>query len=44
MSDKLGLGATFPELTINLVGGGTISLPKGGNTKYQVVLFYRGHW
>lgn len=44
MSDKLGLGATFPDMTIDTVGGGTINLPKGGNTKYQVVLFYRGHW
>ncbi|MGE0733241.1 MAG: hypothetical protein AB7G15_00255 [Alphaproteobacteria bacterium] len=44
MSEKLGAGASFPSLTINLVGGGTLELPKGLNSKYSVVLFYRGHW
>jgi hypothetical protein len=44
MADKLGIGAIFPELTINLVDGGTLTLPAGLNAKYGVVLFYRGHW
>ena len=44
MSDKLGIGAMFPDMTINIVGGGTITLPTDLNAKYRVVLFYRGHW
>jgi hypothetical protein len=44
MSKKLGIGDTLPNLTINLVKGGTIDLPGGIGSKYGVVLFYRGHW
>ena len=44
MTEKLGAGAAFPSLTINLASGGTLDLPKGLNSKYGVVLFYRGHW
>jgi len=44
MSEKLGIGATFPDMTIKLVGGGTLDLPGGLDGKYKVILFYRGHW
>ena len=44
MSKKLGIGDTFPNLTISLVDGGAIELPKGLASKYGVILFYRGHW
>ena len=44
MSEKLGIGDTFPEMTLNLVGGGSLELPKDLSTKYKVILFYRGHW
>ncbi len=44
MGAKLGIGATFPELSIDLVDGGTMRLPDGLDTKYRVILFYRGHW
>ncbi|MEJ2119259.1 MAG: hypothetical protein P8Z76_00870 [Alphaproteobacteria bacterium] len=44
MSEKLGIGATFPKLTLKLVGGGTLDLPEGLDAKYRVILFYRGHW
>ena len=44
MSEKLGIGASFPQLTLNLVGGGALDLPDGLDAKYRVVLFYRGHW
>ena len=44
MSDKLGIGATFPRMTLNLVSGGTVDLPDGIDAKYKIVLFYRGHW
>ncbi len=44
MSEKLGIGATFPNVTLNLVKGGSITLPAAIGSKYGVVLFYRGHW
>ena len=44
MNQKLGTGDVFPAMTIPLVGGGTLALPGGIDTKYRVVLFYRGHW
>jgi hypothetical protein len=44
MADKLGIGAVFPTLRIDLVSGGTMTLPEGATCKYGVVLFYRGHW
>jgi hypothetical protein len=44
MGDKLGIGASFPSLTLSLVDGGTFDLPAQPGSKYTVVLFYRGHW
>jgi len=44
MAKKLGIGDVFPQMTLNLVGGGTIDLPEGLGTKYGVIVFYRGHW
>ncbi len=44
MADKLGIGAPFPRIGIDLVGGGTLDLPGGLAGKYKVLLFYRGHW
>jgi len=44
MSEKLGIGDTFPEMTINLVDGKTLDLPNGLDAKYRIFLFYRGHW
>jgi peroxiredoxin len=41
---KLGIGDTFPSLTLNLVSGETLTVPSGMDAKYRVVLFYRGHW
>lgn len=44
MSSKLGIGDSFPELSLSLVDGGSIDLPGGLGGKYRIVLFYRGHW
>ncbi len=44
MAEKLDLLDTFPELTLSLVGGGTLTLPDQIDTPYAIVLFYRGHW
>ena len=44
MSEKLGIGDSFPYITLDVVGGGTLNLPGDLDTKYKVILFYRGHW
>jgi hypothetical protein len=44
MAEKLGIGAAFPKMTLNLVDGGTLNLPDGIDAKYRIILFYRGHW
>jgi hypothetical protein len=43
MADKLNTGDAFPKLTLKLVGGGTATLPLP-DARYQMILFYRGHW
>lgn len=37
-------GDAFPDLAIDAVGGGSISLPLDLAGSYGVVLFYRGSW
>ena len=44
MSEKLGIGDDFPDITLDLVDGGTLALPGGLDANYKDVLFYRGHW
>jgi len=44
MSKKLGIGDTFPKVTINLVDGRILDLPEGLDARYRILLFYRGHW
>ena len=44
MADKLYEGDVFPKITLNLVGGGTVTIPDDFDSKYLVPLFYRGHW
>jgi peroxiredoxin len=44
MATKLDIGDAFPAMTLNLVGGGKAALPNLTNAKYQLILFYRGHW
>ena len=44
MAEKLDIGASFPRLTLDLVTGVKLELPDGLDSKYRVVLFYRGHW
>ena len=38
---KLDSRATFPTLTFDLVGGGSLALPSG---QWSVLLLYRGYW
>lgn len=44
MAEKLGIGDTFPKLQLTLTDGATLDLPGGLDSRYKVVLFYRGHW
>lgn len=44
MTDKLVGGDTFPELTLEIAGKGTLTLPSDIDTPFAIVLFYRGHW
>jgi peroxiredoxin len=44
MTTTLEPGDSFPEMSLNLVGGGTIDLPGDLKSNYAVILFYRGHW
>ena len=44
MAEKLNTGDTFPSLALQLVGGGTMTVPGDLDSKYKVILFYRGHW
>ena len=44
MANPLNAGDSFPEISLTLAGGGSLTLPDGITTPYQIVLFYRGHW
>lgn len=44
MAAKLDSGDSFPSTTLQLAGGGSVTLPDDLQTEYGVVLFYRGHW
>ena len=45
MATQLNGGDSFPSISLTLVtGGGSLMLPDGIATPYQIVLFYRGHW
>src|SRR5512132_2278743 len=41
---RLENGDRFPDLTLSLVGGGTLALPGALAGSYGVILFYRGAW
>jgi hypothetical protein len=44
MEEKLQQGARFPQIKVNLVDGGSLTLPEGAPSRYTALLFYRGHW
>jgi hypothetical protein len=44
MATKLNTGDRFPRMALKLTDGSQLELPGGLDTKYKVVLFYRGHW
>ena len=44
MPDKLGMGDSFPPMTLDQAQGGQIRLPGDSGARYGVILFYRGSW
>ena len=44
MGDKLKQGDRLPELSLDLIDGGTLALPEEMSSRYLAVLFYRGVW
>lgn len=44
MGGKLGIGAAFPALSLNLLDRGPVEVPADMPGPWKVVLFYRGHW
>ncbi len=42
MGEKLTVGDTFPDMSFDLVGGGTLNLPGDLEGPYNIILFYRG--
>ena len=44
MAEKLNTGDTFPALTLDLVDGTKLTVPQDLDARYNVLLFYRGHW
>lgn len=42
MNEKLKDGDSFPDFPLNLVDGGSLTLPLEPAANYVVVLFYRG--
>jgi hypothetical protein len=37
-------GDKFPEITLSLVGGGEITLPRDVQESWAYIMFYRGGW
>ena len=44
MSDKLQQGDRLPPLTLKLVDGDELELPRGMSSRYIALLFFRGAW
>ena len=44
MGEMLQQGGRFPDLNLQLLDGGTLSLPGDAPSRYTALLFYRGHW
>lgn len=44
MAKQLTMGDTFPEYTVQTVGGQRLNIPQDLKGDYAVLLFYRGGW
>lgn len=43
-SSIIDTGNVFPEMTFEAVGGSIIRLPEDFGERWNIILFYRGHW
>jgi hypothetical protein len=41
---RLGIGMTFPETSITLSDGASMTLPGDMGDGWKVIIFYRGSW
>ena len=44
LDQKLATGDTLPDIQLQLVGGGTLDLPREIDADFGVAIFYRGYW
>ena len=44
MAEKLDIGDVLPRMTLNVVGGTQMTLPDQLQGRYNILIFYRGHW
>ncbi len=44
MAEKPDTGETLPSLTLDLAGGGRLTMPDDLDAKYMVIPFHRSHW
>ena len=44
MTEKLQQGDRLPQLSFKLVDGDELSIPRGMNSRYVALLFFRGAW
>ena len=42
--DRLVIGDKLPDLTLRLIDGSTLELPRAIPTRYLMLQFYRGVW
>ena len=42
--EKLISGDFFPEMKLNIAGGGSLILPRDLDDPLTIMLFYRGYW
>lgn len=41
---KLTGGDVFPDVTLSVAGGGTLTVPTDLEASLTILLFYRGYW
>lgn len=44
MARQLNPGDSFPEYTVQLTDGGTLTIPQDLGGEYAVIIYYRGVW
>lgn len=44
MEQKLNSGDIFPNLDLKRADGAIFNIPNSIDSKYLIVIFYRGHW